>query len=224
MFSDTLAGAPPAPVTDPQPPSFTPPPQGRKSRKLLGTIVAGVAMAVLAISVFALVGDDGSPASSTDGFTEGPAVNGPCPAGREGARTVTHDPVLVCTKTADGLRWLTSSAALSEEAKGRSVTGTFVLTDGDSLNFGGNCAGTGGYSDISSDTQVVIKDGAGKVLGVSSLGTGTASGKDCTFNWIIDELPKADFYIVEAGRRGSLTFSRSELEARGWHVASSLGS
>src|SRR5687767_9093448 len=99
MFSDTLAGAPPAPVTDPQPLPSAPSPKGRRSRKLVGAVVAAVVLGGLTISAFALLGNDGDADSSTAGPNEAPTVNGPCSAGREGARTVAHDPVLVCTKT-----------------------------------------------------------------------------------------------------------------------------
>lgn len=37
-------------------------------------------------------------------------------------------------------------------------------------------------------------------------------------------MPGAAFYTIEVGRRGALTYSAAELDARGWTVALTLGS
>jgi len=41
--------------------------------------------------------------------------------------------------------------------------------------------------------------------------------------WFAVEVPDADFYQGEVGKRGSLTFSRDELTEKEWKVALSLG-
>ncbi len=103
------------------------------------------------------------------------------------------------------------------------VIGTFTLTDiGNTRGSDTNCFGDGGYDDIRSGVSVTVRDGAGAVLGTGRLGDGV---KDlwCTFNFTVADLPKVDFYSVEVGRRGELTYSFDEMETSGWKVDLSIG-
>lgn len=222
MFSDTLAGAPSfeAPGAAPHP---LPDPPKRGTRRWLA-VVAVLAVAGIALSGVLLSGSDPQITSGSADPSAAPTPNGACRSELEGNRTQLHDPVLVCTKTGGGFRWLTTGEALETAAEGRSIRGTFTLIDADVTQFGsGGCSGTGGYSDISSTTQVVVKNGRGDILGVTELGLGSIDTVSCTYHWVVDELPKEGFYVVEVGRRGSLTFSAEELESRDWRVFSSLG-
>lgn len=131
-----------------------------------------------------------------------------------------------------------SKAGASET---NTITGVFKLIDIPEYSkyssgktsifaFGGTCEGTGGYSDISEATQVTITDGAGKLLAVTSLSEGKPSGsklegfvEGCTFSWSAPDIPKADFYNIEVGRRGKLTYSYQQMEDVFWISATSLG-
>ncbi len=123
------------------------------------------------------------------------------------------------------------------------LTGTLALTDSEAFaRFddeaelaarGEWCASqsTHGYTDIAVGTQIVVKDETGSILG-----TGTAIGGEvtgggvydserdaCVWTFSVDDLTDAEFYTVEAGRRGGPTYSRADLEAMDWDVALEIG-
>ena len=45
----------------------------------------------------------------------------------------------------------------------------------------------------------------------------------CSFPFVVEGLPNAKFYSIEVGRRGSLTYTPTELKEKDWEVAFSLG-
>ncbi len=116
------------------------------------------------------------------------------------------------------------------------ISGTFVLYDEDILPktlpgrfvamLGRICYASGGYGDIKGGAEVIVKDGAGKVIGKGSLWEGRREGQitdACAFPFQVTFIPDADFYEIEVGRRGSLIFSHRELESIGWLVGFELG-
>jgi hypothetical protein len=114
--------------------------------------------------------------------------------------------------------------ALGRES--HTVEGDFTLMDpeGYSEDFaGGGCSGDGGYDDISAGTQVNIRDGSGELLASSSLDAGEDMSIACTFTFTVDDVPKADFYSVEVGDRGDLSYSYDEMVENSWYVSLSLG-
>ena len=103
------------------------------------------------------------------------------------------------------------------------LRGTFELIDSDVRNSNGGCYGTGGYDDIREGLGVTVRDGSGSVLATSRLGIGSLTGRvTCTFRFEVDALPKEDFYSIEVGRRGELTYSFGDLESSAWKVELSL--
>ena len=115
------------------------------------------------------------------------------------------------------------------------VVGTFTVSDAGDATLGigpsiggtdNDCYGTGGYSDISSGASVTVKDGQGRILATSSLGSGSGTilgiAAVCTFRFKV-VVPDSGFYSVEVGHRGSLDFSRDQLASKGWHVDLTLG-
>lgn len=110
-----------------------------------------------------------------------------------------------------------------------SVQGSFVLVDSDIGGTATDCYGSGGYSDVESGMPVTIRDGKGDILATGNTGTGSQpEGKysqvQCVFEFKIDNVPKADFYAIEIGRRGQLNYSFDEMQKRNWTVSLSLGS
>lgn len=103
-----------------------------------------------------------------------------------------------------------------------SLKGEFTLLDFDGWS-GDPCSGDGGYDDIRAGLHVTVRDQTGTVLGTGALEGGTPLTAWCTFTFTVDALPKADFYSVEVGRRGELTYSFEELESSEWTVYLSLG-
>jgi hypothetical protein len=103
------------------------------------------------------------------------------------------------------------------------VTGSFVLTD-TTETFSGSCSGRGGYSDVRAGTNVVLKDGDGKLLATGSLGTGTGIGSTCSFSYSLPGVPEVPFYTIEVGSRGDLSYSLAEMRSMDWRVDLTLGS
>ena len=103
------------------------------------------------------------------------------------------------------------------------VRGAFTLrasTDGPD----NNCQGSGGYSDIRSGVTVTAKDGDGRTLATGRLDPGTReSNTRCVFAFEIRDVPQAEFYSFEVGRRGELTYTHAEMESLGWIVGFELG-
>jgi len=45
---------------------------------------------------------------------------------------------------------------------------------------------------------------------------------DCTFSLAV-EVPDSDFYQIEVGHRGAVTYSESDLQSNGWTADLSIG-
>ena len=106
----------------------------------------------------------------------------------------------------------------------QTITGSFVLTDDEVVWSTTSCSGTGGYRDIREGADVVVKDGAGTIVGTGSLVDDPAgsSTSRCRYTFEVP-VKDADFYAVEVSRRGALTYSKTEIEAQGWTVEFTLG-
>lgn len=104
------------------------------------------------------------------------------------------------------------------------LTGSFVLL-AETSGTDENCYGTGGYSDVQSGVTVTVRDGSGTTLATGRLGPGDRVGRTmCEFPFEVTDIAQADFYAIEVGRRGELTYSHTEMEGVGWDVGFSLGS
>lgn len=143
---------------------------------------------------------------------------------------------------------LVLSGAFSDSKKTRELTGIFVLYD--ILEIEGpptSCRGTGGYDDFRAGMGVTVRNGEGTVMATSS--TRYGSKQEVSKVWdqfedLIDDddetlsellsrsycvvffeldVADAEFYDLEVGRRGTQTYSRSELDERDWHVEMTLG-
>jgi len=104
-----------------------------------------------------------------------------------------------------------------------SILGTFTLYDTDLGGSSSNCYGTGGYSDITAGLAVTVRSGDGTVIATGNLGTGTGGSTYCDFLLAVGDVPKEDFYSIEVGHRGELTYSFDEMVRRDWTVALTLG-
>ena len=104
------------------------------------------------------------------------------------------------------------------------VTGEFALTTENTLSTGDTCRGTGGYSDITPGTQVVIEDDTGRTLATGAFGAGLYDGRSCVFNFSFQDVPKAKFYRVhQSGDRGTLQYSYADMVDSDWSVHLTLG-
>lgn len=136
--------------------------------------------------------------------------------------------VLAVVATAGVLVWRHSSTGSSLPFVGpakTAITGTFILTDSDTANAG--CTGQGGYSDISAGVSVILTNQDGKILGASTLGSGTpdTNAGTCTYTFSVPDIPMdQDQYAVEVSHRGKIVDSKTELAAADWSFNLSMGS
>ena len=110
-----------------------------------------------------------------------------------------------------------------------SIRGDLTLIDSDIARGNGfSCYGTGGYSDISGNMQVTVRDGNGNILAVGHTEPGKRpvgkySEVTCIFSFKIDKVPRSDFYSIQIGRRGELNYSFEEMQKLNWVVHFHLG-
>jgi hypothetical protein len=112
------------------------------------------------------------------------------------------------------------------------LQGTFIVHGFfPSSNFGAPCKGADvGYPDIRAGTTVAVRDQTTALLGTATLQGGTLRksrlrGKDnnCVFSFSLT-VPERDAYRIEVSKgRGSVPFSRSDLERKGWRADLTIG-
>lgn len=112
-------------------------------------------------------------------------------------------------------------------SKRHAITGTFQLVDKDVARNGAVCSGTGGYSDVKEGLKVVVKNAGGTIIGLGALEPDSYKGEYprvvCEFPFKVSDLPSSKFYSIEVGSRGSLEYTKEQLEKLGWQVSFSLG-
>jgi len=132
----------------------------------------------------------------------------------------------------------------------RTIQGKFELfSAGDVRGSATDCEGTGGYSDVDEGMPVTVRDQRGNIVGSSAtrhaesldelarrLGDSDkpadvsrahelitqSRGIACVLLFDV-EVGNADFYEIEVGRRGKISYSKKELEQRKWRVTLTLG-
>jgi hypothetical protein len=116
------------------------------------------------------------------------------------------------------------------------LTGSLTLSDAKGITRSQpgalDCAGSGGYSDISTSGQIIVTDDKGGIVGTAPLTGqarsvyGTAAFRDevdsrCVVTFALT-VPDAPFYTITIGRRDTTT-SRADLERQGWRLDLTLG-
>jgi len=124
-----------------------------------------------------------------------------------------------------------ASAACSREPPSHKMEGTYIVHGFfPHRNFGAPCRGAdAGYPDLRQGTTVTVKDGAGATLGTVALQGGTlrrgplrGRDDDCVFSFSLT-VPERDAYRIEVGRRGSVRFTRSDLQRSNWKADLTIG-
>lgn len=161
-----------------------------------------------------------SPATPEHGDAElepdATATAGEKPPGRRNGRWVIAGIIVIAA--AAGAALLVS---IDSEEK-HDISGTIVLTDTD-VEFDGICSGDGGYSDLQIGLGATVKDGAGKILATGAVGASHGTGSTCVLAFVIEDVPKTDFYIVEVGHRGELTYNYDEMVGNNWELELTIG-
>lgn len=104
------------------------------------------------------------------------------------------------------------------------INGKLSLITSSGLGSDSECRGQRGYDDIYGGQQILVKNGKGEVIAVGSLGIGVRDEQypsiSCDLPIIVNNVPDSDFYQIEvgSGKRGSLTYSKKDLEEKGWSV------
>lgn len=131
--------------------------------------------------------------------------------------------------------------APTAEAETYKLTGRLLLTGGNrDVGFaselpdrlkteGEECDGNGGYSDLSVGADVTVRGsdgdvvGTGEVVSSEAVKQSNASVRQCRFNFVVENLPRSEFYSVEVAHRGEVTYSFEDLEEAGWKASMSIG-
>jgi hypothetical protein len=79
-----------------------------------------------------------------------------------------------------------------------------------------------GYDDLKAGAPVTIRDSKAEVLASTFLSDGKTVGEDCTWKLRV-HVPDSDFYAIEVSHRGSVTYTRQDLERNGWEADLSIG-
>ena len=113
-------------------------------------------------------------------------------------------------------------------AGGQTVSGTLTIVGGSGATVdrtADTCAGQGGYNDMHDGTEVVVKDGAGVIIGTGRLDFDpTADGRANVCVWRFEAPTKSsDFYSVSIGHRDPVTYSATEMDALDWSLVLTLG-
>jgi hypothetical protein len=147
----------------------------------------------------------------------------------------TDAPTTIATTTS------TTSTTSTTLPENDVITGVFTLTDSAVNGSYTTCYGTGGYDDFGPGVNVTVRDQDGSIVGSSST-RNLARGDDnlrpemdevvnlaiqypdvsCTVLFEVEVNP-AEFYEIEVGSRGGLSYSADELDSRDWWVELSLG-
>jgi hypothetical protein len=132
--------------------------------------------------------------------------------------------IAACVTASAPRHTITGTLTLIDSSVGNTIFGPFAL---DSTS----CAGGGGYSDVGPGKDVVLKDGEGKTLAVGRLGSGIR--KDdlgtsprtyrCLFSFALEDVPEVPFYAVDLGRRGTVTYSLTDMRTAEWTLSLTLG-
>jgi hypothetical protein len=85
------------------------------------------------------------------------------------------------------------------------------------------CAGYGGYGDVKPGLQVTVEDEKGTIIGDGALSEGSSVADGCSFDFKVPDLPRANFYKIEVGRRGNVNYKYDAIKAAGWNVTLTLG-
>lgn len=98
------------------------------------------------------------------------------------------------------------------------VEGTYTLIDSDADFSSRSCSGSGEFADISEGTQVKVRDASGKLLATGELARSRGAGSMCIFRFTVTDVPDAELYALEVGRRGEIRYPRKEMENMNWTV------
>jgi hypothetical protein len=107
----------------------------------------------------------------------------------------------------------------------RLLKGPFDLSIGNGQLTGCTGGSTGTYSDIGGTTSLVVTSG-GVTVGRAALGSGKMNGSECDFSLDLGTFPQQTTYVTafSSGNHGTLTWTLTEMQGKGYLFAIVLGS
>lgn len=107
------------------------------------------------------------------------------------------------------------AASSSPAAEPKQMRGQILLTSkvGFATNESTTCYGADEYRDLRSGGPVTVYDESSKIIatGVITGGVRPSGVYRCTFTFIVQDLPEANFYQVEVGQYGKVTVQPDEI-------------
>src|SRR3954471_11891569 len=103
----------------------------------------------------------------------------------------------------------------------RSITGNCTLTSSDLNRSGAACSGRGRDSDFGPGMDVLITDQGGMIIGRTQTVPGPEpsgafadyAGMMCIVSFSVAQLPDVPVYRIDVGSRGTLRYSKADLES-----------
>jgi hypothetical protein len=108
----------------------------------------------------------------------------------------------------------------------RQLTIEFDLYDDSSRNFSDCSGGDGGYSDIGPGMPITVRNQSGDVVAstfIPSSGEAHPGGYGCVWTMRVEVPMHIQHAVITGGRRGEITYSRSDLIANDWTAFLSMG-
>jgi hypothetical protein len=211
---DTTVSGDVTPVVEDQPPST------RRRRLIIGVLVA---VGVVIVAAVLISGGGESPedtyltalneAELNEWSTERAAINagyltcerfdnGGSPRGSKTDLIAVEN---LCADYAPAFRVLEQQV----------IVGTFAVFDPDEwllTDEGDTCFPDGGYGDINSATQVIMRNNDGDELARTNLGSGEIGMfKGCTFTFELTLTEGESIYILNVGKRGEISYTWDEV-------------
>jgi hypothetical protein len=111
-----------------------------------------------------------------------------------------------------------------EGSKTYTVTGVVIIQGADHFYAqDGRCIGDGGFQDIAFGTKVTIRNEKNELIASGDLEFGTAGSTICRHEFVIKNVPSAEFYQFGVSHRSAPTFTKEQMESSNWAVSFSLG-
>jgi hypothetical protein len=110
------------------------------------------------------------------------------------------------------------------------VTGLVLVTEPDSIwKVTEPCTLAGPFKDLAKGTDIVVKDGSGKVIGTAKLSAGAGEEDDntdapgsethiCEFQFAVPGVATTQAYAVQVGNAPEKKSSLADMKARFWNV------
>lgn len=133
-----------------------------------------------------------------------------------------------------GLILLAATPVLAEPETKHTVKGVLSVLGGSASGIelsdyaeGSQCVVLGAASDLN-NLSISVRDGSGNIIGTGETGIGTVRRElgilaYCDLPFVIENLPKTDFYSIKLGRRGTFEYSYSQMIKENWEMGLTFG-